>query len=47
MQQIISGVTYCHQHMVVHRDLKVTFVSTLPVQNTITNVECIEKVYAQ
>jgi len=22
MQQIISGVEYCHRHMVVHRDLK-------------------------
>ena len=21
-QQIISGVDYCHRHMVVHRDLK-------------------------
>jgi 5'-AMP-activated protein kinase catalytic alpha subunit len=23
-QQIISGVDYCHRHMIVHRDLKVT-----------------------
>jgi len=29
-QQIISGVDYCHRHMIVHRDLKVSFLSPFP-----------------
>lgn len=32
-QQIISGVDYCHRHMVVHRDLKVFFLFFTPFLN--------------